>query len=162
MCAVNEIIKALNNFFAEQDQKIEESNVTWAMGRVAALKEFKASDKYKELNAKGEFGGKYPALYAIAGGKTWYQLFAYSNKSGIEEFVRKNAKAVVAKRNAKIAAKLTAAGVTEVVTASVDYCTDGFNGLFTVNGNRTVRIESIVAGGYNIQRLHQRVLINVK
>jgi hypothetical protein len=39
---------------------------------------------------------------------------------------------------------------------------DGFRGVFWINGNRRVTVEAILAGGYNIQRLHQRVLCNVK
>lgn len=162
MTAVNQIIEAVGTFFAEQDAKIADADVAWAMGRAAALKEFKASEEHRVLMKKGAWGGVYDKMFDIAGGKTWYQLFSGNTPAAIEAFMRKNAKAIADKRNAKIAAKLVKAGVESVVSAEVGYCTDGFNGVFRINGERIVHIQSILAGGYNIQRLHQRVLVNVK
>lgn len=83
----------------------------------------------------------------------------------IEEFIEKNCAATVAKRNATIAAKLEKAGVTEVVSEQFTYTKDGFDGVFVVNtdaGMKRVKINTIRAGGYNIQCLHLRVLVSVK
>ena len=67
--------------------------------------------------------------------------------------------------NATIAAKLAKAGVDEVEGAEFTRTNDGFNGLFVVNtptGPKSVHIETITAGGYNIQCLHLRVLVTVR
>lgn len=162
MNAITTITQQLAPMFAEQDAQIEERDVQWALDRRAALIAFKKSPEYAALDAKGEWGGKYPAMFDLCGGKTWYNVVNGSSAAAVEEFARKNAKAVAAKRNAKIAAKLAKAGVEQITDASVGYCQDGFNGWWKVNGDRIVSIQSILAGGYNIQRLHQRVLVNVK
>ena len=155
------ITEALEKFFAEQDEKIVAGDIAWAMDRVRAIKEFKQSERCAELR-KQNLWSLYSAYFEICGGKTWYTVFTENTKDGIEEFMRKNAKAAIAKRNFRIAKKLTEKGVEEVTSAKVGYCTDGFRGVFHVNGERTVTVESILAGGYNIQRLHQRVLVKVK
>jgi hypothetical protein len=162
MNAIETIAKELAPFFAEQDGQIAEGDVAWALDRANALREFKKSEEYKILNAKGELGGKYQKLWAICGGKTWYSVFNGNSISNVEAFMRKNAAATAKKRNQSIAAKLAKAGVETVNSAEVVYCTDGFDGIFTVNDTMRVKIQSIVAGGHTIQRLHQRVLVNVK
>jgi hypothetical protein len=160
--AINSIIASLETLFAEQDAKIAADDVRWAMGRVAAIKEFKASEKYAELRKKGAWGGMYPALFEIAGGKTWYGIFTQNSPAGIAEFMAKNSAATAEKRTAKIASKLLKAGVEHVESATVAYTKDGFQGVFIVNGNRRVTLDVIYAGGWNIQRAHQRVLVKVK
>lgn len=162
MTAIETIAQSLQTFFAEQDSKIADADVAWALERRAALYEFKKTEEYAELNKRGAWGGVYDRLFGICGGKTWYAVFTQNSVPGIEEFMRKNAASTAKARNAKIAAKLLKAGVEAVEKAEVGYCTDGFRGLFWINGNRCVTIEVILAGGYNIQRLHQRVLCNVK
>lgn len=156
--AIKTIAASLENFFAEQDAKIADADVAWAMGRVEAIAAFKASDARKTMDKYAY----YDHLFAVAGGKTWYQAFEGRNAQMIEELVRKEAKNTAAKRNHKIAKKLTDNGVEEVTSANVAYCQDGFRGVFIINGDRRVTVESILAGGYNIQRLHQRVLVKVK
>lgn len=158
MTAVKSIIASLETFFAEQDAKIADADVAWAMGRVAAIEEFQANTK----RVAGDAWTYYPKLHAIAGGKTWYNMFYGRNAAMIEEMMRKGAKSTADKRNFKIAKKLTDKGVDEVKSAEVGYCPDGFRGTFIINGDRKVTIEAILAGGYNIQRLHQRILVNVK
>ena len=160
--AITNIISSLETFFAEHDQKISDDDVRWALERRDALNEFKKSEEYKALRKEGAWGGVYPRMFGICGGKTWYAVFSETSTAGIEEFMRKNAAATARARTAKIAAKLAKAGVEQVESAKVAYTKDGFQGVFIINGERRVTIDAILAGGYNIQRLHQRVLCNVK
>ena len=161
MNAIDKIAKELEGMFTELDAKVLADAQAWAKGRVAAIKEFKNSEEWKTLDT----WTKYPKVFAIAGGKTWYNAFEGRNAQMIEELMEKNHKATIKARNAKIAAKLTKAGVTELLTSETGWTRDGFNGAFLVNtdaGQKRVKIETIYAGGYNIQCLHLRVLVHVK
>lgn len=160
--AVKSIADALERFFAEQDEKIAEDDVRWALERRTALLDFKKTDEYADLNKRGAWGGVYPRMFDICGGKTWYAVFSDNTAAGTEAFMRKNAAAVARARDTKLAAKLVKAGVDAVAAAEVVYTPDGFRGCFRINGERLVTIDVILAGGYNIQRLHQRVLCSVK
>ena len=108
---------------------------------------------------------KYDRLHEIAGGKTWYNVFNGRNTKLVEEFMVKNCEMTAKKRNASIAKKLEKAGVTEVLSEEFHRTNDGFNGTFVVDtdkGHKTVTVETILAGGYNIVCLHLRVLVRVK
>lgn len=163
MQAITTITNKLNEVFADMDAKVLESSQEWAKGRVAAIKEFKESDEYQSLRKNA--WRLYDRLHAIAGGKTWYGVFNNNTPERIAEFIEKNCQATVSKRNATIAKKLEKAGVSEVISEEFIYTKDGFDGTFKVNtdvGTKTVHINTIYAGGYNVQCLHLRVLTKIK
>ena len=162
MNAINVIMNKLEVIFAEMDKRILEESKKWALERSKAVSEFYSSDEYKSM-PRGE--GRILKAMSIAGGKSWYKVVYGNSEDYILNFVEKNCEAVVKKRNANIAKKLEKAGVVEVLSEEFSRCDDGFNGFFMINcdnGLKKVSIESIYAGGYNIQCLHQRVLCKVK
>ena len=158
-----QIIDNLNQVFKKFDDEVLESSKKWAQERAEAIREFKTSDEAKHL--RRDQYAYYAKLFALASGKTWYNIFNGRSKSMIEEFMEKNHQNTIEKRNASIAKKLEKAGVTEILSEEYVYTKDGFNGIFRVNtdaGVKRVSIDTIYAGGYNIQCLHLRVLVKVK
>lgn len=156
------IMDSLNGVFTSMDAEVLAASQVWATGRVAAIKEFKAANHALARANQHEY---YTRLFEISGGKTWYNVFNGRNAAMIAEFVEKNCAAIAAKRNAGIAKKLAAAGVSELIETTYTNTTDGFNGVFVVmtdKGRKVVTVDTIRAGGYNIQCLHLRVLVKIK
>lgn len=163
MTAIDTIIAKLNEVFAPMDEEVLIATKKWAKNRVKAIREFKNSDEAKQLRKNQH--AYYTKLFALAGGKTWYNVFDGRTEEMIEQAVTKICKANVDKRNANIATKLVSSGVTEVLRQEFAYTVDGFDGVFIVNtdaGVKRVSINTIRAGGYNVQCLHLRVLVKVK
>ena len=161
MNTTTQIIAKLNEVFAPMDAEVLENTQAWAKRRVAALNEFKQSEEYKSIRGTE----RYAKLFDIAGGKTWYNVFDGRNASMIEECIVKHCANVAASRNKSIEQKLVKSGVTEVISETFTQTTDGFDGIFVVNtdvGKKVVTINTIYAGGYNVQCLHLRVLVKVK
>lgn len=164
MTAAKQIIAALDTVFADMDAKVLEKSKEWALGRIQAVRDFKASEEYSELRKRG-IEAVYERVFNIAGGKTWYNAFYGRSTADVLEIMAKSCARTVASRNASIAAKLEKAGVTAVTDSSFSHTTDGFNGVFKVTtdkGPKLVTVDTIYAGGYNIQCLHLRVLVKVK
>jgi len=157
------IINRLNEVFVEFDNKVLVDSKKWAVERVVAIREFKQSDEAMSLR-RDQFA-YYEKLFALAGGKSWYNAFNGRSIEMINELMEKNHRVTIEKRNASITKKLEKVGVTEVIDEEFVYTKDGFNGVFAVNtdvGIKRVTIDTIYAGGYNIQCLHLRVLVKVK
>lgn len=126
------------------------------------LHDFKASAEAKAM-WRDAFT-LYARYHAICGGKAWFQRCNGSLTAAWKlttEFCQKQA----AGRNATLAAKLDRVGVTSVLSSDFARTTDGFQGVYTVEtdkGRKVITINVIVAGGYNIQCAHFRVLVKVK
>jgi len=132
----------------------------------AAIRE--AREKYREMKAAyyampRNGGERYDQMRAIKSlfNKRFIEDFDWGEAEHIARFIKvleKNHEA----RNERIVAKFKKAGIENIDAANFKAVYgEAFEGLWYIDGFR-VKIEIILAGGYNIQRLHQRVLVNVK
>lgn len=121
---------------------------------------------YKEANKTSIATTYYAGLFEAVGGKGWYELLNGNSRSMIIEKLTKKHNATVAARNAKIAKKFDSLEISEVTPSESTYSDGGsFFGTWVLNtnkGKKVIEIEVIVAGGYNIQCMHNRVLCKVK
>jgi hypothetical protein len=163
MNTIETMISQLDTAFAPLDADVLENSIKWIEGRNAALNAFRESEDGKK--ARSNRWLYYGQVFAICGGKTWYAVINHSNADTRAAFIKKNCAKIAARRNAAIAKKLAKAEITAIVGSDFQHSTSGFDGTFQVNtnaGDRVVIINTIIAGGYNIQCRHLRVLTKIK
>ena len=140
------------------DDQWFDSQVEWFETRRRAVSEWRSSEEGK-LARKGCNWAYYKKLWELAGGKGNYNM-------NMDEFM-KHCEKTIRSRNERIAHKIRNAGdyTTEVVGGELVRTGDGFNGVFklqTNEGAKTITINTIGAGGYNIQAYHLRTLVKIK
>lgn len=162
---MEKIIAQLNEVFTKYDEDYKAKQIAWVNNRLDGLKEFQNNLVQMKKDKKLDSWEYYEKLFGYFGGKTMYnRLTGHSREGAIAEMVKMCDHTITA-RNATIASKLLKAEITEVLESTFVYTNDGFNGTFSVitnSGKKVVRIDTIVAGGYNIQCAHYRTLVKVK
>lgn len=156
-----QIMNQLLEVFAEFDDVHLNNQKVWVMDRKKAISKYKEETNVRTVDLNTYYRG----LFAVAGGKTWYNIINGNTDERIFEFVKKNHNASVEKRNAKITKKLIESNVKSIVSQEYARSADGFDGVYRVdtdNGIKTITVNTIYAGGYNIQCAHMRCLVKVK
>lgn len=152
------LLDDLNRIFEKTDAEVLASTLKWAHDRRQALEVMKASEEYKKCR---DAWARHDMHMRVVGTKTMYAILSSGN---YEAAMTKAVQATAASRNKKIEAKLLKAGVESIPDNSRVVTNDGFQCIFyaeTVTGRVRVEIQVIVAGGYNIQCRHVRVLTKV-
>lgn len=152
----SDLIIMLNKILAAFDEGILKSNIEWAFLKKAEFNAFRDTREYRTYN-EGDF--------LRFGGKTWFRIFSDNPMEYIEKIVIKNHEAMIKKRNGLISKKMADLDITSVTFCKKVFSKDGFEGVFRIctnKGEKTVTIQVIYAGGYNIQCLHTRTLVKIK
>ena len=157
-----DLYKQISTILQDYDAQVLQGLIDSIPARRAAVEAVRARRaEYTGKDGSYRYGA---ALVDAAGGKGWSTLLS-NGPAIIIAHLRKTEAAKVAARNAKIAAKLAKVSeVAEITDVREVRSPDGFTGRWTLGtdaGNKVVHLQVILAGGYNIQCLHQRVLVNI-
>lgn len=144
------MLNIIQNAFKKIDAKMFEMNRNFVIETQNAMQDVDAPAGLSRIEAR----------HKIAGSKKMYALLSQGRTYALEQMQEITAD-MIRNRNEKIVSKLKAKGIQSIPSFDVVYDNGSGNGRFKA-GQHNVHIETILAGGYNIQRLHQRTLCHVK
>jgi hypothetical protein len=163
----------INKAFAALNQRLHTSHQEFAICKLDGVKDFIETKEAEFKDGSLEFAtvdgfanprprfNRHYAMISWYGSKAMMNILCERGRAGALEAMAKNTDRVIAKRDANIIKALEKKGVTSIPDFELIERSDGVEGEFHVDGH-IVTIRTILAGGYNIQCLHQRTLITVK
>lgn len=163
-----EMINQINNAFADLDKKMHNSAVDFVTGRKENWAKLYDA-KHKELLEQVKTGEIKRITHSnimnnwvrnYFGSDKMHSLIRWNKIEVILEKIEKETQAKIDRRNAQIIDALSRKEVTEIPEFTLVEYSNGLEGFFDVAGHK-VHIRTILAGGYNIQCLHTRTLINI-
>lgn len=158
------IINTLTSGFVKFDDLVLVDTIEWFKAAYLRLQEVK--DSFPQRKNQQAILAYYAKAFDVCGGKGNYGLLRdYGCGDRLVEQLKKSHDFKILKRNTKIAKKLIDADITEITETEIAYTKNGFDGYFLVRtnlGTKRVCVNTIIAGGYNIQCTHYRVLVTIK
>ena len=156
-------MKSLYNQITEILKSFDDKTVDGMIKSLSVRREL--LNKIERKNFTGLYSSNAYACAQIdaVGGKNWMEMLRNGDAWATNKII-KSESAKAEARNAKIAAKLMKLGEFQVVEANPIFNSTGFVGMWKVKTSEKsyiISIEVILAGGYNIQTLHNRVLVKV-
>lgn len=145
------------------DAQLKQSKLDYFLGLFDKLAELKK--EYQNTTPRMSRETYKERLYAITTYNSTYALINENPRDRVIFLIERDCDDAATKRNYRIAQQLERLGVTAVSDSECRHSHDGFDGTFLIEsdqGRKAVRVNTIVAGGYNIQEMHLRVLVNVR
>lgn len=152
------VMESLEEPLKDIEKQTEKSDLEIFSTIKEKLKEYRNSEEYAQL----PYQKRNAKLMEIAGSGIMYSVCTdYPRENDFIAKVKKISDDTNTKRRFLIAKKLANHGIKEITDASVSSNATGYTGTYDViadNKPMTLNIEIILAGGYNIQRLHTRCI----